>query len=146
MFQKTFGRVTGGNGSLIEIKSISEEVTIPVGSGAAPVVETSGNLAPANSLILGVAFRVTDAPGGGATTVDIGRTGGGNLDEFIDGSSCDGLGETGNSAANHDAATTGPLYNTTAATLTLTTDADVTGSDMKVRVTVYYILFTAPTS
>jgi len=135
----------GIHGDAFSITSIEEAVTIAVGQGAAGVV-TAGNLAPAGSLILGVAFRVTQAPGGGAATLDIGRTGGGNLDEFIDGASCDVLGETGNFYANHDAATTALFINTTADTLTLTTDANVTVSDMIIRVTTLYATITAPTS
>lgn len=131
------------HGAAYNLKTIEEEVTIPVGSGSDPVVLTTGNLAPANSLIEGIAFRVTDAPGGGATELDIGITGG-DLDGYIDGASCDVLGETGDFYAN--GSLTAPVINRGAATtLTLTTDADVTDDDMKVRVIVFYKDFTVPT-
>ena len=128
-------------GAAYEIKTISELVTVAVGSGAAGV-ETSGNLAPAG-IILGCAFRVTQAPGGGATELDIGITGG-DLAALIDGKSCDVLGETGDMAADGQLAYQ-PI-NRTAATLTLTTDSNVTVSDMIVRVVVWYAEITAPTS
>jgi len=137
---------TGANGSLCTIKSITEEVTIPVGSGADPNVDTSGNLAPAGSVIVGLSFRVTDAPGGGATELDIGITGGGDLDDFIDGASCDILGETGDNYTNGDSDHIGFVRNASATTLTLTTDSDVTGDEMKVRIVVFYYDLTAPTS
>jgi len=121
-----------------------EELTIPIGQGAAGVV-TALNHAPADSTILGVSCRVTQAPGGGATTIDIGRTGGGNLDEFIDGIAT-ALGTTGTFAANHDAATVGPVLNAADDTLTLTTDANVTGTDMKVRIVVFYRQETPPST
>lgn len=123
---------------------IHELLTVAVGTGAAGVV-TAANLAPANSTILGVMVRVTQAPGGGATTIDIGRTGGGNTDEFIDGIAT-GLGTTGTFAANHDALTTGPVLNAADDTLTLTTDADVLVTDMKVRIAVFYRREYPPTS
>jgi hypothetical protein len=147
-------RIRGGNtlqyastgGATLGIKSITEETTIPVGSGFDPVVETTANLAPASSLILGATFRVTDAPGGGAATIDIGRSGGGNLDELIDGKSCDVLNETGSTLAGDGDGTAMPINNASAAKLTLTTDADVTGDDMKVRITVFYLDMSAPTA
>lgn len=114
----------------------AEIIIIPVGQGAAGIV-TAGNLAPADSTILGVVCRVIQAPGGGATTLDIGRTGAGNLDEFIDGIGTV-LGTTGTFAANHDAITTGPIFNEIDRTLTLTTDANVLVSDMRVRVELFY--------
>ncbi len=138
--------VGASKGAFAGIKSITEEVTVAIGTGAGGVA-SAGNLAPANALILSAVFRVTQAPGGGATLLDIGRTGGGNLDELIDGASCDVLGEAGNTVADRAADTTQlPIANPAAATLTLTTDANVTGTDMKVRVAVFYIDLTEPTS
>lgn len=131
-------------GTHVQYARIEEEVTIPVGSGFDPVVVSSGSLAPAMSTIKFVTARVTQAPGGGATTLDIGRTGG-NLDEFADGIGT-GLGTTANSVDDGDGTLTGPVYNSAAATLTLTTDADVTDSDMKVRIVVFYEQLTEPTS
>jgi len=136
--------IGAGKGGFCGIKSITEEVTIAVAEGATPVVLTAGNLAPANSLIFGAVARITDAPGGGATTVDIGVTGSGNLDTLVDGMST-ALNTTATTAADGDG-TQLPLMNAAAATLTLTTDADVTGDEMKVRVAVFYMEFTPFTS
>lgn len=146
---KTFGNIegtgyilSGGNGSEYNLQTTTEEVTIAIGSGLDPVVVTSGNLAPANCLIKGIAFRVTQAPGGGATTLDIGITGG-DLDAYIDGASCDVLGEVGDFYTNGNVGA--PIINRGAATtLTLTADADVTGTDMKIRVIVFYETITSP--
>lgn len=126
----------GDGGTRINLNDIGEILTIPVGQGAAGVVTTK-NLAPANSTILSVVCRITQQPGGGATKLDIGRTGAGNLDEFIDGIGT-ALGTTGTFAANHDAITLGPILNEIDRTFTLTTDADVLVSDMKVRIIVFY--------
>lgn len=139
LFNVGFG---GGLGLLIGGEA--ELITIPVGQGAAGVVSVA-NLAPANSTIVAVVCRVTQAPGGGATTLDIGRTGGGNLDEFIDGIAT-ALGTTGTFSANHDAATTGPVFNVPADTLTLTTDANVLVTDMIVRVGIFWRQEIPPTS
>jgi len=136
----------GASGAQLNTKSIAEELTIPVANGNTPAVATTGNLAPAGSLITGVVWRVTQAPGGGATTLDIGRTSGGNLDEFTDGASCDVLGETGTNLINGDTVHTGTQRNISADTLTVTTDADVTGSIMKIRIVVFYQDLTAPTT
>ena len=137
-------RINNSGKGWIDFRVIAEEVTIPVGSGLDPVVVSTTNLAPASSIIDMVAVRVTQAPGGGATTLDVGRTGG-NTDEFIDGIGTS-LGTTGNCVDDGDGTLTGPVFNSTAGTLTLTTDADVTGTAMKVRVVVWYKQIAEPTS
>ena len=131
------------NGAALNIKSIAEEVTISVGQGSGGVA-TSGNLAPADSLILAVTARVTDAPGGGATTFDVGVTGSGNLDSLIDGVAT-ALDTQGNSASDNDG-TQLPIANGTATTLTVTTDSDVTDNEMKIRLVVWYLELVEPTS
>jgi hypothetical protein len=128
------------NGSTYNSRSISEEVTISVGNGSAGVA-TSTNMAPVG-LIRGVAFYVSQAPGGGATELDIGITGG-DIDGYIDGASCDVLGEDGDFFTNGTLAV--PVIVRSATTLTLTTDSDVTGSDMIVRVVTFYEDITPPT-
>jgi len=138
--------IKGGGATTLKLQEISELVTIGVAAGNTPAVATTGNLSPASSLIVGVGFVVTQAPGGGATTLDIGRTSSGDLDEFIDGASCDVLAENGNNYTNGQTAHTGTQRSIAADTLTLTTDADVTGSAMIVRVTVFYFDMTNPTS
>lgn len=129
-------------GSWLDQQWSTEEITIPVGQGAAGVI-SAGILAPARTTIIACHCRVTQAPGGGATTIDIGRTGG-NLDEFIDGIGT-ALGTRGTFAGNHDAATVGPVFNVAANTLTLTTDFNVAISDMKVKVLLVYQEHSAPT-
>lgn len=143
-FQWDSWSLAGSKGAFLGIKSITELVTIPVGQGATPVVLSAGNLAPANSRILEAAVYVTQQPGGGATTLDVGITGG-NLDGLIDGIAVT-TGTDGNSVANNDGVQTFPVENAAATTLTLTTDADVTGTDMIVRVVVWYRDVVAPTS
>jgi hypothetical protein len=134
--------IGGGSGAWAAVRAITETVTIPVGSGSDPVVQTSGNLAPANSLIFGATARVTTAPGGGATTLDIGTSG--NTDLLVNDMSTAGD-TTATSPANGDA-TQFPVTNAAAAKLTLTTDADVTVSGMVVKVTVWYLVFSAQLS
>lgn len=133
----------GNYGSKITIREISEEVTIAVGAGAAGQA-TATNLIPAGSIILGVSYRVTQAPGADATTLDVGRTNGGNLDEFVAGASCDVLGETASWPADGDGNLVFPVCAKTADTITLTTNANVATSAMKVRVCVQYATITAP--
>jgi len=132
--------IGGGYGSFWARRTIPEEVTIPVGQGLAGV-NTSGNLAPANSRIQQVFTRVTQAPGGGATTLDVGRTNGGNLDEYADGTGV-ALNTTTIADDDGDGNTPMPHWNSPADTLTLTTDANVTGTDMKVRIVVCYEQYT----
>jgi len=132
----------GDNGSNMRHKNLMEQVTIAVGFGAAGV-NTAANLAPVDSIITAVAVRVTQAPGGGAVTFNLGRTGG-NVDEFIQNLAV-ALDTTGNSAANGDGVNAGPVHNGAANTLVLTTNANVIGTDMKVRILVYYRTINAPT-
>ena len=132
----------GGVGASLAWKSISELVTIPVGSGNTPVVASTSDLAPANSIIKAVTVRVTQAPGGGATVVSVGRTNGGNTDEFIDAIST-AAGTIGNHASNSDGTLTyTSMLQDAADTFDITTDADVTGSDMILRITVFYDFIT----
>lgn len=116
--------------------SFSEEVTIPVGQGMAGVL-SANSICRDDSIVLAIVGKVTQAPGGGATTLDIGRNGG-NTDEFAD-----GIGVALNtpiiSIADGDGVLTGPFYCTADAKLVFTTDANVTGSDMKVYVTIFYM-------
>jgi hypothetical protein len=137
--------IGGGKGSYLGIKSITEEVTISVGTGSTGVA-TSGNLAPANSIIFGATARITQDAGSGALAVDIGVTGSGNQDELIDALDVTTLGNTGSSPAGNDGTQLPIATGSSDTTLTLTTDFDVGTSDLKVRVVVFYCQFTAPTS
>lgn len=129
-------------GGLLKLRKLEEVVTIAVGSGSGGVATTT-NMFPAG-LVLSVGFVVEQAPGGGATLLNIGVTGEGNADRFIDDNSCDVLGENGVSPQNGDGVVVYPEFNKTATTLDLTTDADVTGLAMKVRVITTYLEMVAP--
>jgi hypothetical protein len=135
--------IGGGKGSYLGIKSITEEVTVSVGTGSAGVT-TSGNLAPANSNIKGIAVKVTQAAGSGALSADIGITGSGNQDELIDAMDVTSL--TSQVSPGGNDGTQLPIQNGSATTLTITTDFDVGTSDLKIRIVTYYEEFTAPTS
>jgi hypothetical protein len=137
-------RKWGKNGSLCSLKALMEEVTISVGQGSSGIA-TALNLSPGNSRIKQVMTRITQAPGGGATTLDVGRTSGGNLDEYADGTSV-AIDATTIADNDGDGNTAMPHWNASDDTLTLTTDSDVTVSDMKVRVVVFYEEYTTPTS
>ena len=135
----------GSYGSRFGMKFMEEEVTIAIGEGNTPIVVSSTNLAPVGSAIFAVSFYVTQAPGGGATTLSIGITGG-DADEFVQTASCDLVTESALSILGSagDGTITGLKANAGAATtFDLTTDADVTGTDMKVRVTIAYFDFSA---
>jgi hypothetical protein len=125
------------------ILRITEDVTIDVAEGNTPAVATTANMAPADSIILGGTVKILTAPGGGATALDVGITGGGNLDGMVDGMAVT-LGTEAQIGHDGDGNDTYPSQNTSAATLTLTTDADVTTSAMVVRITLWYQTFTPP--
>lgn len=120
-----------------------EEITIAVGQGAAGI-NTAANLAVADSIIVAVAVRVTQAPGGGATIFQVGRTGG-NIDEFIQNLAV-ALGTIGTSAADGDGVNAGPVHNAANNTFVVTTDANVLVSDMKIRICVWYRRIVPPAS
>lgn len=124
----------GPGGSGIVHRKTTEEITIPVGQGLAGI-NTVANLAIADSIIVAVLVRVQQAPGGGATNFDVGRTGG-NADEFIQNLAV-ALGTQGSSAADGDGVNAGPVHNAAANTFVVTTDANVTVSDMIIRIVVY---------
>lgn len=133
----------GAHDEIAFYAKMSEEITIAVGQGLAGVL-SAANLCPVDSIILACVGRVTQAPGGGATQLNVGRNGG-NLDEFADVIAV-ALGTTFVSPTDGDGANAGPVHNPAAVKLKLTTDANVTGSDMKVRVTVFYIKLYPPES
>ena len=131
-----FTLIGANNGESQSIRTRNEEITIPVASGAAGVVSVANLFSP-NSIILSVHARVTQAPGGGATTFDVYRTGiAGDLHINNMPVAVDGV---GNSIVNSDGTHDGPFYNANTLTLTIQTDANVLVTDMKVRVCVNYI-------
>jgi len=137
-----------GYGCTMRLRSIIEEITVLIGNSSANSVN---NLAPLASIIEFVAVRVNQAPGGGPTHWNMGRTGGGNPDEYIAHQSV-ALGGRFNNIIQSDDTFLGPHYNQAADTFTIqTTDAggvptNVTIEDMKVRVMVIYKEVVNPTS
>ena len=137
-------RFWGPNNELAWFQKATEEMTIAVGHGAAGEWGPTFALMPADSAILAVVTRITQAPGGGATMISIGRWPG-DWEEFLEEGTV-GLGDTSNSAADGSGSLAGPVYNADADVLLYTTDVDVTISDMKIRVTSYYIDLLPPES
>lgn len=124
------------NGETASMRIRSEEITIPVGQGAAGVVSAAFMFQP-RIVVAIVHVRVTQAPGGGATLFSLYRTGT-PADILIQNQAVavDGVFDsTRDSDGTHD----GPFYNGTSVTATIQTDANVTISDMKVRVGMTYI-------
>jgi len=122
---------------------LTEEITIPVGQGAAGVV-SAANMCRVDSIIQGVTGRVTQAPGGGATTFDAGRNPVGPT-EFAEDVSV-ALDTTFVSPTDGDGSNASPPYNDADRKIKITTDVNVTVSDMKVRITVWYIKLYPPES
>ncbi len=135
-------QIYSGGGGVLSKAYVMEEVTIPVGQGAGGVL-SSADLCPANSVLLGIAGRVNQAPGGGASLLNVGRAG--NIDEFADDIAV-ALGTQFTSPTDGDGDNPGPVFNAADTKMTLTTDANVTGTDMKVRIVVFYVELIAPTS
>ncbi|MCB2198899.1 hypothetical protein KQI63_05800 [bacterium] len=128
-----------GNGAGTGTGTISELLTIPVGSGSGGI-NTSNVLVPAGCVVTSVSWIVYQAPGGGAATMSIGRVG--SPTEFANSVACATQGDSGTS---YDQATpAGFLPNGTDKKLTVTTNADVTVSDMIVRLVVTYCVADAP--
>ena len=126
----------GKKGEVGLISSWTEEITLSTGGTA---TNSSNNL-PANSLILGVAWRVTQAI---ATASDWVAGVSGDTDRFVNSAgSTLTLDSTGVGLNQH--ATAGELVNTTATPLLITTTGTPTAG--KIRLTVYYVAFTAPQS
>lgn len=122
---------------------LTEEIRIPVGQGAAGVLSVA-NLCRIDSIILGCVGRVTQAPGGGATLFDAGRNPIGPAEFAVDVAVA--LGTTFASPTDGDASNDGPVRSAADSKVKITTNANVTGSDMKVRVTVWYVKLYPPQS
>jgi len=123
----------------------SEEV-ITVSNGTSTANGSDADLFPANSVIRAVAAYVVTPDGGTlASTFDVGRTNGGNLDEFIDAQSV--LASAGfNHAAHSDGTLTyANMLQVSNDTVTVTLDANA-DTDVQVRVVVWYDQITAPTA
>lgn len=128
-----------GFGGRYEWRTFEEEVTVAVGLSSAA---TSGSI-PANSWVHGVSIRVTQATST-STTIDVGRTGGGDPDEFINNADPQTLGDT--ATFSNDGTVQAPVAVGAADTLTVTLDLAAASTDLKVRVTAFYLTEIAPTS
>lgn len=146
------GYLSGGGWQIVSFGSriiytfVFEIITVAIGNS---VAVSAGNLAPADSIIEAVVCRVNQAPGGGPSHFDIGRTAGGNLDEYID-NQLVALNGRFNVAAHGDGSIAGPHYQAANDTLTITTTdgagapVNVAGADMMVRVITWYKNIIAP--
>ncbi len=126
------------NNEQMTIRMRQEEITIPVGAGAAGHPSVS-EMFQGHTIILMVYARITQAPGGGPAVYSLYRTGiAGDLlleNQFVTmGSKAE---MTGGSDGTHD----GPFFNYQAKTCVIKTNANVTGSDMKIRVGITYMQF-----
>jgi len=123
----------GNNGSQILRGYTTEEVTIPVGQGAGiKRVLTASEMWPAEVTILYVLARITQAPGGGATTIDV--------DNILFNAAIGGMPIASVTASNIDnpGAMATPWHQPASEHMYVETNANVTVSDMKVRLTVFW--------
>lgn len=134
---------TGSEGEGLIYARMTEEVIVAIGQGV-PGINSSANLCPANSIILGVVCRITQAPGGGAGLFDLGRNPVGP-EEFVSNASTV-VNSVYTCAADGDGSLDGPFFNDVARPIKVTTISDVTISDMKIRITVFYVTLFPPTS
>ena len=134
-------RLSAGYGGYLETGTLSEEITLATG---ATTTDSSANLLPANSLILGISTRVTTAittcanfSVGDATTAA----------RFISGSTGVALNSTAvgtiQMQGNISTAATGPTQ-TSAAKIRIT--CNVNPGAGKVRVQVFYLALSPPTT
>jgi len=135
-------RRNGNNGSYDDSKVVTEELTIPVGLGSGGV-DTSA-FVPDNANIKRICWIVSQAPGGGAAQFNACLNGDGN--GSIANNAAVTLGTHGNNLSAGDGNRSDPWGQAAPVEITVTTDLDVTVSDMKVRFVVFYSTFTDPTS
>lgn len=128
--------LAGPNGSKMKWQSISELVTI----AAAATTTTATNLLPANSRILGVAYRVTTVIPT-AATFSIGIA----ADTTLFGTGISTAANTTNTSFAI-AAPVNDFMNTTAATLLITPNSTPAANTGRLRVTVFYVTLTAHAS
>ena len=133
-----------GNGGGIKHGFNTELITVPVGSGLDPYVLSASYMVPINADIVGLVSYVVTAPGGGAATFNIYTNPAGN--DILKGT------RTVTSGAKMPAGlyswyNAGPNdFDTAAQKLEIRTNADVTVSDMVLRVGVYWIQYVDFTS
>ena len=132
-----------GNGGGIKYGFNTELITIPVGSGLDPYVLSASYMVPIRSTVLAVLAYVVTAPGGGAANFTAYTNPGANQNGS---SSTVTVGaKTGffdwDNAVSYDWGAT-----TAAQKIELRTDADVTVSDMVVRIGVHWVQMVSFTS
>lgn len=133
MLMDTSNIVNGNNGSKLARGYTSEEITIPVGQGAGVKrVLSAGVLWPANITILNVLARITQAPGGGATMIDVENV---LFNPMIDNMT---IAEVSSNNIDHPGALAVPFHQPASEKIYIETDFNVTVSPMKVRVTVFW--------
>lgn len=134
-------KVPAEMGLNFSVQTAYEDVTIAVGEG---LVGSGGAVLstmelPADSFLIGASAEVLTAPGGGATTFDMGRDSKA-ANELVDGAAV----AAGTKATSWEHAT--PVgfaaVGGSADKIELSTDADVTTSDMVVQVQVIYATLT----
>ena len=132
----------GVNGSKQNNNHVTEEFTIVAGTGAGGVLTTA--FIPAGRLVKRVVGRVIQAPGGGATDFDACINGDGN--KSLGDTIAVALNTTFDNLVDGDGNRSNPWGQQAAVAIKITTDNNVTGSDMIVRIVVFYEAFTPPTS
>lgn len=135
------------NTSALATMSISEELTCATG---AVTFTTTADLLPANSFIIGVSARVTQAP---ADAVTWGMGVSGTLEKFAENLQPKTLGQMTSSWATGHAAGTGgpttmlaPFVQAAAAKVVVTFSGDPGATSAKIRITVFYQTLTPPGS
>jgi len=112
--------------------TISEEITVGIGTDS---TTSTTNLFPANSVIRMIGATVSQSCTGASTWSLLPADGTG--DELIKDISV-ALWSKGTSMGDGDGTHDGPWFNKTAAKINIDTDANVTDTDFKVRITVLY--------
>lgn len=130
----------GGGTAQVEDNYILEEtITIATGSSSAL---SSANLFAANMVVEGVQMSITQAPGGGATKINVGINGAGNDDCFYDDMTPLNVGKywsvfNGDEIHKRTDGSVGLIRNLTAAKAVVTLDGAVTGASLILRLRVY---------
>jgi hypothetical protein len=125
------------NGNIV----FTETITIPIGQGSIGKEVYSDFEVPEGCLVAGASWRVIQAPGGGATNMDLGIDG---LDSDCFADAADVTVGTSNSILDGHAGLEWPMENQVAAPVVVTPDSDVTDADMIIRIRVSVCTFPPP--
>lgn len=135
--------ILGSGFSRLRLRRQSEEMIIPVGQGMLGI-DTVTAWFEAGTLVFAVAARVTQAPGGGATTWNLYRQGGAN-GEFAQNMPV-ALGTTSVWYTDFGALADNLIFQDTADEMRVKTNANVTGTDMKLRFEFFFFDNDPPTA